>query len=44
MHKKKMNLEKWRTGEKQGSLTYYLFKFDFKLIYNSGKNNLEADC
>lgn len=38
-----MNL-KSRTDEELGDLTYYLSQYDFKIKYNPGKQNLEADC
>lgn len=39
----KMNI-KARTDEELGDLTYYLSQYDFQIIYNPGRNNLEADC
>lgn len=38
-----MNI-KARTDEELGDLTHYLSQFDFQIIYNPGKNNIEADC
>lgn len=38
-----MNI-KARTDEELGDLTHYLSQYDFQIIYNPGKNNLEADC
>ncbi|CAI6372396.1 unnamed protein product [Macrosiphum euphorbiae] len=35
---------KARPDEKLGDLTYYMSQFDFKVIYNPGKFNIEADC
>lgn len=39
----KMNI-KVRTDEELGDLTQYLSQYNFEIIYNPGKNNLEADC
>lgn len=38
-----MNI-KSRTDEELGDLMYYLSQYDFKIIYNPGKQNVEADC
>ncbi|CAF4935631.1 unnamed protein product [Pieris macdunnoughi] len=38
-----MNI-KSRTDEELGDLTYYLSQFNFKIKYNPGKSNQEADC
>lgn len=38
-----MNI-KSRTDEDLGDLIYYLSQYDFKIIYNPGKLNVEADC
>lgn len=38
-----MNL-KARTDEELGDLTYYLSQYNFKIKYNPGKLNQEADC
>ncbi|CAK1595115.1 unnamed protein product [Parnassius mnemosyne] len=38
-----MNL-KSRTDEELGDLIYYLSQYEFKIKYNPGKENLEADC
>ena len=35
---------KARPDEELGDLTYYMSQFDFKVIYNPGKFNIEADC
>lgn len=39
----KMNIKN-RTDEELGDLTLYLSQYDFELIYNPGKKNVEADC
>lgn len=38
-----MNI-KARTDEELGDLTYYLSQYNFKIKYNPGKSNQEADC
>ena len=38
-----MNI-KARTDEKLGDLTHYLSQYNFQIIYNPGKNNIEAGC
>lgn len=38
-----MNI-KARTDEELGDLTHYSSQYNFEIIYNPGKNNLEADC
>ncbi|CAF4882062.1 unnamed protein product [Pieris macdunnoughi] len=38
-----MNI-KSRTDEELGDLTYYLSQYNFKIKYNPGKSNQEADC
>ncbi|CAK1581637.1 unnamed protein product [Parnassius mnemosyne] len=38
-----MNL-KSRTDEELGDLIYYLSQYEFKIKYNPGKENMEADC
>ncbi|CAH2211447.1 jg5429, partial [Pararge aegeria aegeria] len=38
-----MNI-KARTDEELGDLTYYLSQYNFKIKYNPGKLNQEADC
>lgn len=38
-----MNL-KARTDEELGDLTYYLSQYNFRIKYNPGKSNQEADC
>lgn len=38
-----MNI-KARTDEELGDLTYYLSQYNFKIKYNPGKTNQEADC
>lgn len=38
-----MNI-KARTDEELGDLTYYLSQYNFKIRYNPGKANQEADC
>ena len=44
-HKPLENLNiKSRTDEELGDLTYYLSQYDFKIKYNPGKSNQEADC
>lgn len=44
-HKPLENLNiKVRTDEELGDLTYYLSQYDFKIKYNPGKFNQEADC
>lgn len=44
-HKPLENLNiKARTDEELGDLTYYLSQYNFKIKYNPGKNNQEADC
>gem|GEM_PF-1416539 len=35
---------KARTDEELGDLTYYLSQYNFKVKYNPGKSNQEADC
>ncbi len=35
---------KVRPDEELGDLTYYLSQYDFKIKYNPGKYNKEADC
>lgn len=40
---KNMNI-KARTDEELGDLTYYLSQYNFKVKYNPGKLNQEADC
>jgi len=35
---------KARPDEELGDLTYYMSQFDFKVMYNPGKFNIEADC
>lgn len=44
-HKPLENLNiKARTDEELGDLTYYLSQYNFKIKYNPGKSNQEADC
>ncbi|KAK7871567.1 hypothetical protein R5R35_010364 [Gryllus longicercus] len=44
-HKPLENLNiKARTDEELGDLTYYLSQYNFKVKYNPGKLNQEADC
>ena len=44
-HKPLQNMNiKARTDEELGDLTHYLSQYDFKIIYNPGKNNMEAGC
>lgn len=44
-HKPLENLNiKARTNEELGDLTYYLSQYNFKVKYNPGKSNQEADC
>lgn len=38
-----MNI-KARTGEELRDLMYYLSQYNFKIKYNPGKSNQEADC
>jgi len=35
---------KARTDEELGDLMYYLSQYNFKIKYNPGKSNQEADC
>lgn len=44
-HKPLENLNiKSRTDEELGDLTYYLSQYNFKIKYNPGQSNQEADC
>lgn len=44
-HKPLENLNlKARTDEELGDLTYYLSQYNFKVRYNPGKTNQEANC
>lgn len=44
-HKPLENLNiKARTDEELGDLTYYLSQYNFKVKYNPGQSNQEADC
>lgn len=44
-HKPLENLNiKVRTDEELGDLTYYLSQYNFKIKYNPGNSNQEADC
>ena len=44
-HKPLENLNiKARTDKELGDLTYYLSQYNFKVKYNPGKSNQEADC
>ena len=38
-----MNI-KARTDEELGDLTHYLSQYNFQIIYNLGKNDIEAGC